>query len=410
MSNPRAQDPLPRQVSPSRRRLLTATCFVFIFMSGFSLATCMLGTLLPGIIVHYSLSLTQSSAISNCYEIGSICSLVLGLFVVDRLDKGKLLTSLGLLFGLILILHSTAPAFLLLLAVRVAMGMVGGLLDNLCNSYISDLYGNKRGRYIQLLGTVYSIGSLLAPKFAALCYTFGGWGLAYLVSGVAITATAVLAVFLLHIMGYPPKARDLTDNSPAPRGPIPYRQIFLSRNMLCLCASSFLLAGQTYVTIWLSTYLDWLDKSVYTVELCSTIMTAGYVGSILSRVIMAAVSGRVSPQAYLKWSSLLSSLLFAGLVLWGQPTAWLVGGFVYQLLSGAMFSARVTLACQESPQYSATATSLLGIFVALGNMTFNSLMGVVADVGHYTQAMLGASAVIALTFLIFQFGYKSRES
>lgn len=394
--------------SLARRQLLTATCFVFVFMAGYSLSTCMLGTLLPGMIVHYGLSLTQSSAINNCYEIGSICSLALGLFVVDRLDKGRLLTLLGLLLGLILIFHSAAPAFLLLLVIRVVMGMVGGLLDNLCNSYISDLYGDRRGRYIQLLGTVYSIGSLIAPKFAALCYAAGGWGLAYLVSGAALTAAGALAILLLKVMGYPPKAQDLAQEL-SPDGPIPYRQIFFNRNMIWLCVASFLLSGQTYVTIWLSTYLDWLDRSVYTVELCSTIMTVGYVGSIVSRIIMAAISDRVSSETYLKWSSLLSSLLFMGLILLGNPMAWLVGGFIYQVLSGALFSARVTLACQENPRYSASATSLLGIFVALGNMAFNSLMGMVADAGYYTQAMLGGTAIIALTFLIFQFGYKSEK-
>lgn len=394
--------------SPARRQLLTATCFVFVFMAGYSLSTCMLGTLLPGMIVHYGLTLTQSSAINNCYEIGSICSLALGLFVVDRLDKGRLLTLLGLLLGLILIFHSAAPAFLLLLGIRVVMGMVGGLLDNLCNSYISDLYGNLRGRYIQLLGTVYSMGSLIAPKFAALCYAAGGWGLAYLVSGAALTVAGALAIILLKIMGYPPKAQDLVEEQIS-NVSIPYRQIFLGRNMLWLCVASFLLSGQTYVTIWLSTYLDWLDRSVYTVELCSTIMTVGYVGSIVSRIIMAAISDRVSSETYLKWSSLLSSILFMGLILLGHPVAWLVGGFIYQVLSGAMFSARVTLACQENPRYSASATSLLGIFVALGNMAFNSLMGMVADAGYYTQAMLGGTAIIALTFLIFQFGYRSKE-
>ena len=389
-----------------RRQLLTATIFIFVFMGGFSLSTCMLGTLLPGMIAHYSISLTQSSAINNFYEIGSIFSLALGLFIVDRLDKGKLLTTLGLLLGLVLIFHSTAPAFLLLLAIRVVMGMVGGLLDNLCNCYISDLYGAQRARYIPILGTIYSLGSMAAPKFAALCYSVGSWALAYLVSGVAMAAAGALAILIFKTMGYPPKAADLPQE--AAKGPIPFRQILCSRNMIWLCVASFLLSGQTYVTIWLSTYLDWLDRSVYTVELCSTIMTASYVGSIVSRVIIAAISDRVPSEDYLKWGSLTSSLLFMGLILWDHPIAWMVGGFVYQVLSGALFSSRITLACEESPQYSAAATSLLGIFVALGNMAFNFFMGMVADAGYYTQAMLAATGIIALTFFVFQFGYKGK--
>lgn len=389
------------------RQLLAATVFTFVFMTGFALSTCMLGTLLPGIITHYGLSLTQASSLNTLYEAANAGAMVMALFVLDRLHKGKLLVLLGFLFGLILILHGRAPTFALLLGIRLVMGIVGSLLDNLCASYISDLYGEKRARYISILHTLYAIGSMLAPKFAALCYAKGGWGLAYLVSGGAMALTGTLAALLLSILGFPaPAGREEKTVSPS----IPYREMLRSRNLFWLSVTSILIAGQFYVTIWLSTYLDWLDRGVYTVEFCSTIMTALYLGMILSRVGLAAISEKIGAARYLQWASLLSSLLLIALLLIQRPVVWLVGAFLYGLISGAMFTARIVLSCQEFPQYSSTASAFTGVFAALGSVGFNFFMGAAADAGFYTQAMLVNALIVLLTFFVFQFGYRENRA
>lgn len=391
-----------------RRSLLTATLFTFVFMSGYALSTCMLGTLLPGIITHYSLSLTQASSLNVVYESANAGAMVLALFVVDRLDKGKLLTLMGMVFGLTLIFHGSAPTYALLLGVRLLMGVVGSLLDNLCASYISDLYGDRRARYISILHTLYAIGSMAAPKFAALCYARGGWSLAYLVSGGAMAAAGALAFLILRTMGYPSPAGAPSAGQPGAIR-IPYREMLLSRNLIWLSVTSILIAGQFYVTIWLSTYLDWLDSAVYTVDFCSTIMTALYLGMILSRVGLAAISEKIGAAVYLKWASLLSSLLLIGLLLLQRPLVWLAGAFLYGLISGAMFTSRIVLSCEEFPQYSSTASAFTGVFAALGSVGFNSLMGLAADAGFYTQAMLVCALLVALNFLVLQFGYRRQK-
>ncbi len=392
-----------------RRQLLTATIFTFVFMGGFALSTCMLGTLLPGIITHYSLNLTQASALNVVYESANAFAMVVALFVVDRLDKGKLLTLLAATFGLILIFHGCAPTYAVLLGIRLVLGIVGSLLDNLCASYISDLYGSHRARYISILHTLYAIGSMAAPKFAAACYSAGGWSLAYFAAGGAMALAGVLAITVLRIMGYPPTAVE-EQGGTLRTVHIPYRDMFRSRNLIWLSVTSILIAGQYYVTIWLSTYLDWLDSTVYTVEFCSTIMTALYLGMILSRIVLAAISEKIGAAVYLKWASLLSSLLLIVLLLVQRPMVWLAGTFLYGLISGAMFTSRIVLSCQEFPQYSASASAFTGVFAALGSVGFNSLMGMTADAGLYTQAMIVNSILVALTFLVFQFGYRSKTS
>lgn len=386
---------------------MTATIFTFIFMSGYALTYTMVGTLLPGMIQHYSLSISQASYINISLELGGTSAMVLALFLLDRMNKGKTLLILALLFGLIGLFTGSAPPFAILLATRFLMGLVGSVLDNLCATYISDLYGERRARYVSLLHTLFAVASMIAPKFAAFCYGVGGWNLAYLVCGGAMTIAAVLAIVILTVMGLPKNAMDEQKQE---KLKIPYREMLQSRNMRWLCLASFIFAGYSYVTMWLSTYLDGQDSSVYTVGFCSTIMTAYYVGSVLSRMGLAAISEKVSSAVYLKWASLLSGVVLAAMLLIQRPIVWLVGSLLYGIIGGAMYTGRFVLSCQEFPQFSATASSLTGICSFGGNMAFNAIMGMVADAGLYTQGMLAIALLLVGGFFIFTFGYRSKGS
>lgn len=386
---------------------MTATIFTFIFMSGYALTYTMLGTLLPGMISYYSLSITQASYINISLELGGTTAMVLALFLLDRMNKGKTLLALALLFGLIGLFTGSAPAYVILLATRFLLGLIGSVLDNLCATYISDLYGEHRARYVSILHTLFAVASMVAPKFAAFCIELGGWALAYLVSGGAMTVAAVLAIIILKMMGLPQNAMDEQKQE---KLQIPYKEMLQSRNMRWLCLASFIFAGYSYVAMWLSTYLDGQDSSIYTVGFCSTIMTAYYVGSVLSRMGLAAISEKISSAVYLKWASLLSGVLLAALLIIQQPMVWLVGAFLYGLIGGAMYTGRFVLSCQEFPQFSATASSLTGICSFGGNMAFNAVMGVAADAGYYTQAMIAIGILLISGFFIFQFGYRSREA
>lgn len=389
------------------RRLMTATIFTFIFMSGYALTYTMLGTLLPGMIQYYSLSITQASYINISLELGGTTAMVLALFLLDRMNKGKTLLILALLFGFVGLFTGSAPPYIVLLGSRFLLGLIGSVLDNLCATYISDLYGEHRARYVSILHTLFAVASMIAPKFAAICFEVGGWNLAYLICGGAMTIAAVLAIVILKVMGFPKNAMDQQKQE---KLQIPYKEMLQSRNMRWLCLASFIFAGYSYVAMWLSTYLDGRDNSIYTVGFCSTIMTAYYVGSVLSRVGLAAISEKISSAVYLKWAALLSGILLAILLIVQQPMAWLVGAFLYGVIGGAMYTGRFVLSCQEFPQFSATASSLTGICSFGGNMAFTAVMGVAADAGYFTQAMLVISGLLVAGFFIFQFGYKTPKN
>ena len=392
-----------------RRPLALATAFTCVFMMGFALSNSMYGTLLPRIIEQYALSLKQASALAVAADAGQSGAMVVTLLLADRLDKRRLLTWMALAYGAALLATGVAPAYLVLLLVRLCVGLSGGLVDNLCATYISDLYGAQRARYISILHTLFAAGSMAAPLFAASCIAAGGWQMGYLISGGLMGGAAVLFMALARVAGAPVPTLEPGAARSAQGGAIPYRQILASPFIRWLCLGSALLSGVTYLTIWLPTYLDWYDKSVYTVAFCTMLMTANYVGMILSRTGLALLGSRMPAEDYLRWSSLASAVLVAAMLLLHQPHFWLVGTLLFGVRSGASYTARVVLACKAFPRYSATATAITGVCGTLGSMAISAGVGALADRGLYTLAMFIPVAALALVFCVFTFGVRRAD-
>ena len=390
-----------------RKKLITATVFTFVFMAGYALSSGMLGTLMPRIIEYYDLSLSAASTINIAKEGGNTAAMLFALLIVDRLDKNHLLAVMGLSFGAAILLFGFAPAFGLLLIIELVIGFAGGLLDNLCATYVSDLYGERRARFVSILHTLYAVGNMIGPKFASWCYSVGGWVLSFLISGAALVIAAVLFILLTRLIGAPASAIAEESASAGAKRNIPYGQILKNKNLWWLSVVSLAFSSTTYLIIWLPTYLDWLDPAVYTTSFCSNVMLAYSFGMLISRTGLAALSERMSTEFYAKWSCLISAALFAGMLILQQPLVWLSGMFLFGVVSGASYTARFVLSCQECPEYSATASAFTGVFGAVGNALFGSGIGAMADLGYYTEAHYSIVAALVIGFVVFVFFYRS---
>ena len=132
----------------NNRRITITAFFVVVFMTGYALSIAMYSGLLPDLIQYYGFSLIEASYFDMMNEIGQILAMVIGLFLLDLLDKNRTLTLMMMLFGGMMVLTGFAPAILLLMMCRLFMGVSGSIVDNLTATYIADLYGEKRARYV----------------------------------------------------------------------------------------------------------------------------------------------------------------------------------------------------------------------------------------------------------------------
>ncbi len=395
-------------MSNSKTKILTATIFACVFMGTFSISVNMYGTIMPQLVDYFDISLLQVSTLNIINDSSQAVIMIFMLFVADKLDKGKLLTLSSLCYGITLFLVGNVPSYFLLLALRVCMGVFGGLVNNLTTVYVSDLYGDGRSKYIAILHTLFAVGSLIGPIFAAFSIEAFNWQFSYLFLGITITATSIIFFIITRVSGAPVPATGINSKQ---KIQIPYKEIFTNKNVHALCIGNFLLASTTFFMLWLPTYLGLYDSNFYTVEITTIILTATSFGMIISRTFLGILSPKYfSAGSYLKWASLLTAILLTGMLLIQGYIIWLVGIFIFGVISGATFTANIILACKEYPKFSATITAITGTFSMIGSMTLNATVASLGDMGYYNEAMFIPVGMMFLAFFVYTFMYKEKNN
>lgn len=391
-------------VDNKKRRLIVMN-FLTIFMVIFGLYFSMFGTLQPNIIEYYNLNLQQASLFIIVQNIGTTLSMIATALVVDRLNKNRLIGFMTLLMGLFLIIMGIAPLFIVLLAVWTIIGIFMSISNNTCSAYCSDLYGSDRSKYLAILHSFYGFGSLIGPTYAAwMLRRNKGWNGSYGYFGIIVLALGILFFATMFITKEPiPVVSNLDKHGK--RKKISFRKLLGNKNMFALALMSFFVSGFQLFPSWIPTYLNRQDAIYYTLDRCSIIMTLYFIGMVLSRLSYSYLSKWLPPNKYVKYSSLISSGILLFTLLIQAPWLWYTCLFSLGLVSGALYTAQHSLACDEYPEYSASAMSIITLSTALGSILINSLIGYIAELGFFTVAMLVPVLAIAVAAIIISIGY-----
>ncbi|MDP4109783.1 MAG: MFS transporter [Bacillota bacterium] len=388
----------------NKKRRSVVMLYLFVFMAAFGISGSMFGTLQPGIIKYYGLNLKETSLFVVVQEIGILISMTVTALWADRVNKNRLIGVSFLLMGLFLYMMGMAPAFYWLLAVRAFLGMASFIGNNTCSSHVSDLYGPDRSKNMALLHTFYGLGSLVGPAYAALTLRYHGWNWSYKALGMASSIIALMFLVSLSIVKEPvPFIRVSHENG---KRTIPFSKLLKSKNLHALGAASACISAFQLLPVWLPTYLIFQNPKSFTVENCSVIMTLYYVGMVLSRFCYSYLSGRLAPQRYIKAACAVSAAMLVPALIFQLGWFLYICLFVTGLISGALYTTQYLLACQEFPENSAGATSVISLFSALGSMLINASIGFIADCGFFTPAMFVPVLFIAAAPVIISLAYK----
>lgn len=393
------------KISNSRRITVTAL-FVMVFMTGYALSCAMYSGLLPDLIQHYGFSLMEASYFDMMNEIGQIFAMIIGIFLLDLLDKNRMLTLMTLLFGVMMVLTGSAPVVILLMGFRLFMGISGSIVDNLTATYIADLYGEKRSRYVSLLHAFFAIGSMIGPQVAAhMVKKNYGFRETYQMVGIVLVACVLLFILVTAIMKKPvPAVMGSVDE--AGHRKIPIFRILKNRNILWICVGTALVGGVYYMNIWMPTYLQTVYGSRFSPGFCSFIITLTYLGMLLSRIIFGIVSSKISANTYMKFSCISSALTVVVMILMPGHWSMATGMFLLGLFSGAQHTVQYIMAFEEFPDYSATVVSITAIFLSVGLMVIRLVINGIADMGYYKEAMLIPAVALIGCYFVFSLGYK----
>lgn len=113
----------------------------------------------------------------------------------SRLGKAHSLAIGGILLAAGLFAYAVAPAYALVLAAVVLVGIGGGVFEGLLNPLVQDAHPTDSGRYLNITNAFFSVGILVSVLVVGDLLTRGvGWR--YLVAGVGLLALITGVLFV----------------------------------------------------------------------------------------------------------------------------------------------------------------------------------------------------------------------
>ncbi len=391
------------------RRLKLTTAYLFAFMASFALSSTMFSTVLPKMIEEFHLSLSSAGLLPMCTSIGNLISMMLTGVVGDRTRKSVFVGLIALAMGVMLLVIAPSASFAMLLIAMMLLGVCTSSLNLMITAYVSDIYGEKRSRYINLLHVCYGIGSLVGPMYPSLLNAAGlSWRAAYLALGAVVLLLGGAYFLTLRRLGAP--ASLAGSETPAAKEPAGLARLLRSPSVWLLCILSFLYMGghQNAFSTWFQTHLQQADAATYSEGLTSACMTIYWIGMVISRLIGSMLPSKISSRSVIMVGSIMGVCALSGGLALDSPVSWIVCVALLGVATGVIYPLTFAISCAWFPDNSALISSVVGVFSSAGSMLFGYLMGVLEDQSPDVALWLPVAA-LACVFVVVTFCMRRPE-
>jgi fucose permease len=273
----------------------------------------------------------------------------------------------------------------------LVLGMGGGGLNTSTNVLVSDVYGEKRGAMLNLLGIFFGIGALCIPLLAAVIA--GHFTVVQLLSFCAVLALLCSTLFLG--MAFPPPA--------APQGVSVREMLAVARfpGVLLLAFVLFCQSGnEASIGGWTSTYMGAHGLPPRT----ATLVLAGYWAALMTgRLLAAQLLARIG-KAPVIVACALGGIAGSALLLVAQSLALLAIGVVLIGVSySSVFPTALAIAGDSYRKMAGTVFGLLFSIAMIGGMSFPWAVGQISQAVGVRFGMvvplLGAAGILIASSL-----------
>jgi fucose permease len=363
-----------------------------MFMFGIVLA--ILGALfgLPEMRERLAISLAQQGNVFLLLFFGVFLATVLAGPAIDSFGNKSVLTISSALVAAGLIAFAFARGYAPALGGAFVLGFGGGGLNTSANALVSDVYADKRGAMLNLLGAFFGFGALFIPLLAASILGFVGpvqllW-IAAALSGLCFLAYAVIPF-------------------PAPHQQVAFSPLGILKaarhpGVLLLAAMLFFQSGnESSIGGWTSTYLGSSGASPRT----ATWVLAGYWASLMAgRALSAKLVGSMSKTSLVLASAIGS--VAGALVLLLSPSIPLMaaGATLIGLSYAAIYPTTLAIAGDRNPADQGSVFGLLFAVGLIGGMAFPWALGQISQAWGVRWGMvlplIGAVAIATLIVVI----------
>ncbi len=371
---------------------VTLVLYVLVFVFGMSYT--MIGPLMPALLQRYGLKMAEGGTIVSIQNISGLAAVIFcGLFG-DRLNKkGFIAIGIGL-FTVTLLGVGTAPSFGLLMAIFFVFGIGTRIFDTLSNALMSDIHGEKRSLYLNLLHTFFGIGAFLGPLFVYYLTDSGvSWNKTFLYLGFA--SIVIFVSYLAVLMTGSKKSGGEDVNSPEKS--IGLYALFTRPLMWILGLIIFIHMGvQGVLNTWMPLFADSsMDSNAF---MSSFALSSFWIGIILSRSLVSRLSERFGEIFMIRWGGLLSLAVFIPALFLGDALLLILGTGFLGLFIGFTIPYVMSIGCGWYPEKSAAVTSMLLIFGYLSVAVYPWVSGLLGDRFGLIAAMI---LVIASQLVLF---------
>jgi len=363
-----------------------------IFVFGIVMAV--LGTLfgLPEMRTRLHIDLAQQGNMFLLLYLGILLATLLAGPVIDAIGNKVILVSSSALVAAGMAGFAFAHSFAAAAIPAVLLGCGGGGLNTSTNVLISDLYGEKRGPMLNMLGIFYGIGALCIPLLAAAIA--GRFPIAPQLLFCAGLAGACAVLFLAMRFPEASAARSFSWREALQVARYPG---VLVLGFLLFCQSG----NEASIGGWTSTYVGETGLSAQT----ATLILAGYWAALMmGRLLVARLLKSVAKEQ-LVLASGVGALLGATILLMNRSEGMLVVGVLVIGFSYAgIFPTTLAVAGDAYRKMAGTVFGLLFAIALVGGMSFPWA------VGHISQALgvrygmvvplLGAAGICVLAWRV----------
>ena len=370
----------------NRNLLLAAAC---IAIAMFGITCVAIGTISEYLTISFAVDKIFIGLLASLFAAGALIGSVSFGPIVDRFGyKFILIISLIFLLSGFEVIGQTSQ----LNVIRVVVfffGLGGGIINGGTSALVSDLYPEKKGAYLSILGVFWGVGALSFPLMTSILLN---QGLNYSSILIGIGLLTLIPIVMFAVLKCPP---------PKNSGGIPYRKYLnMIKNPTILLVGFFLFfqsGFETLSTTWTPKYF--LDRYSTDTQTALLSLTAMSISLTVSRLLLGYFL-----KIFENWKVLLVGLLItiSGLLLMRVGTSYLTGIIGISLLgfgAAAAFPVMLGYVGTMYPEISGAAFSLV-LFIALsGNAMLNALGGLIFEkyqISSFTFFMIGILVTMLL--------------
>ena len=361
----------------------------------FGIVLAILGTVfgLPAMRARLQISLAQQGTLFLLLYLGIfIASLLVGPLIDHLGAKVNLLTS-SLIVALAMILFAGAHSFAAASGAAILLGFGGGGLNTCTNALVSDLYVERRGPMLNLLGIFFGVGAISIPLMAVSIE--GRFTIPQLFIFCAVLAAVCALWYALSSL---PPAKENQEFSWHE-----LLEVAKYNGVLPLAFILFLESGnEACIAGWTSTYVD---NAGYAPRVATLVLAAYWAALMLGRILASRVLQGIKKSQLVVAAAVLSLGGCVVLLSARSLVALFAGTALIGLSYGPIFPTTLAIAGDRYSQRAGTVFGLMFSIALIGGMMFPWAVGQISQQVSIRAGMIlpavGAIGIVGLSLAVF---------